>query len=110
MQGSKANLFMRDDTFFGVCEAIGEDFGFNPIFLRVALGVSLLWNPVAVLIAYVGLALLVMTSRLLYPNPKPAAADEARRASADPMAEASSGPERAEDRKSLDAERLATAA
>lgn len=99
MQGSKANLFMRDDTFFGVCEAIGEDFGFNPLFLRVAFGVSVLWNPVAVLVAYFGLGVIVLASRLLFPNPKRSAGRLS-----------SSVPESADDYQVSSTEQLADAA
>jgi phage shock protein PspC (stress-responsive transcriptional regulator) len=68
MSGFQSNLFSRDDTMFGVCEAIGEDFGFNPLFLRIALGVSLLWNPVAVVAAYLLLGVAVASSRLIAPK------------------------------------------
>ena len=101
MQGSTANLFMRDDTFFGVCEAIGEDFGFNPLFLRVAFGVSVLWNPVAVLVAYFGLGVIVLASRLLFPNPK---------RSAGRLSPASSVPASADDDQVSGAEQFADAA
>lgn len=101
MQGSETNLFMRDDTFLGVCEAIGEDFGFNPLFLRVAFGVSVLWNPVAVLVAYLGLGVIVLASRLLFPNPK---------RSGGRLSPASSVPERADDYQVSNAGQLADAA
>jgi phage shock protein PspC (stress-responsive transcriptional regulator) len=68
------NLITRDDTFLGVCEALGEDFRFNANWLRLAFGVSLLWNPMAVLGTYVGLGVIVALSRLISPNPRPAAA------------------------------------
>jgi phage shock protein PspC (stress-responsive transcriptional regulator) len=64
----------RPDTFFGVCEALGEDFRFNANILRVALAVPLIWYPTIVLSVYGALALLVVISRLLFPNPRPAAA------------------------------------
>ncbi|HKR23723.1 MAG TPA: PspC domain-containing protein [Allosphingosinicella sp.] len=70
MQTARQNLFMRDDTFFGVCEALGEDFGFNANYLRVALGVSLLLSPVAMIGAYAAGAVVVMFSRLVAPNPR----------------------------------------
>ena len=44
----------RQDTFFGVCQALGDDFGFNPIILRLALGMGLIWNPVVAVAAYAG--------------------------------------------------------
>ena len=73
MQTSQPSLIARDHTILGVCEALGEDFGFNPAFLRVPLAVLLLWNPVAVLSAYVAAGLLVAFSRWVSPNPRPAA-------------------------------------
>src|SRR6201988_445804 len=64
-----ANVLTRHHTFLGVCEAIGEDFSFNPIYLRIALGVALLWNPVVVLGGYLAAGLVVGLSRWLAPNP-----------------------------------------
>jgi phage shock protein PspC (stress-responsive transcriptional regulator) len=54
----------------GVCEAIGEDFGFNPIFLRIPLAASVIWNPVIALGTYFGLGAIVLASRLLFPKAK----------------------------------------
>lgn len=62
------NLFTRDDTMFGVCEALGEDLGFHPNFLRVTLAVLLLWNPTVVIAAYAGAAVVVLATRLIWPN------------------------------------------
>lgn len=75
MQNNRSNLFTRDDTFFGVCEALGEDFGFNANWLRVALALALFWNPAAVIAGYLAAGLLVAVSRWLYPNPCPAEAE-----------------------------------
>ncbi|MCJ7422321.1 PspC domain-containing protein [Sphingomicrobium astaxanthinifaciens] len=62
----KANLFLRNDTIFGVCEALGEDFGFNPTLLRIALILPLFWFPLEVAITYAGLGLVVLASRLMF--------------------------------------------
>src|SRR3546814_1952448 len=35
MEQETTNLFRRKDTFFGICEAVGRDFGFNPLWLRL---------------------------------------------------------------------------
>ena len=67
------NLFTRDDTFFGICEAIGEDFGFHANFLRVALAFAAYFSPVGAVAAYLGMGVLVLASRLIAPNPKLAA-------------------------------------
>lgn len=67
MQNAKPNLITRDDTLLGVCEALGEDFGFNPLWLRISLAVGLLWNPMAMIGAYLGLGVVVLATRLLIP-------------------------------------------
>jgi phage shock protein PspC (stress-responsive transcriptional regulator) len=76
MQSTRTWLIARDDTFLGVCEALGEDFGIHPTFLRVAFSVSLLWNPAAVVAVYLGLGLIVMVTRLIVPSPRAAVAPE----------------------------------
>jgi hypothetical protein len=63
----KTPLPLRPDTFFGVCEAIGEDLGFNANFLRIPLGMLLLWNPVAIVGCYFGLGLVVAATRWFFP-------------------------------------------
>lgn len=67
MQTVQPSLFTRDDTILGVCEALGQDFGFNPLYLRAVFAALLLWNPVAVLGTYAALGLMVFASRRLYP-------------------------------------------
>jgi phage shock protein C len=88
MQNDQPATFWRDDTMFGVCQALAEDFGFNPFWLRMAFALGLLWAPVSVICAYLGVGVVVLVSRLLAPNPRravragaeaapvPAAADE----------------------------------
>jgi hypothetical protein len=61
---------LREDTLLGICQAIGEDFGFNPLWLRMAFGVSLLASPTVVIGTYLGLGVLIAISRLLFPNPR----------------------------------------
>ena len=64
------NPLTREDTLLGVCEALGEDFRFNPLLLRVALGAGLFLNPAMAIGAYLGLGVLVLVSRLVVPNPR----------------------------------------
>jgi len=52
-------LPLRNDTILGVCEAIGRDFGFNPLWLRLAFIVPLFFAPMATIGAYFGIGLLV---------------------------------------------------
>ena len=73
-------LPMRSHTILGVCEAIGEDFGFSPILLRVPFAAIVLWSPMYAIAAYFALGLVVLGSRLLFPSRKPEAAAHAGQA------------------------------
>jgi phage shock protein PspC (stress-responsive transcriptional regulator) len=64
------NVFTRPDTLLGVCQALGEDFRFNPNILRIAFGVPLVWSPFVVIAAYLSLGVVVLATRMLLPNPK----------------------------------------
>ena len=68
MQVNQSNTFFREDTLLGVCEALGQDFGFNAQYLRIALAVALFWHPVGVVGAYFGAGVLVLLSRIAVPN------------------------------------------
>jgi phage shock protein C len=61
-------LPLRSHTILGVCEAIGEDFGFNPIFLRIPFAASVLWSPLWAFATYFALGAVVLASRLLFPK------------------------------------------
>lgn len=74
-----ASVIARDDTLLGVCFAIGQDFGFNPTWLRMLFAVPLLWSPPVAVGAYLGLGAVVALSRWLVPEPRP---DEAAPAEA----------------------------
>ncbi len=98
MQAAQPSLFGRSDTLLGVCEGIGQDFGFNPLWLRIALAATILWNPYVAIGGYFALGLLVLASRLLFPDlraPKlearplaPAAVERARESAVEELAEA----------------------
>jgi phage shock protein PspC (stress-responsive transcriptional regulator) len=70
----QTNLFTRPDTFFGVCEGLGEDLRIHPNLLRVALAGMLFWNPAAAIAVYLGVGAIVALSRWIAPNPRPVAA------------------------------------
>ena len=67
MQRSQPSLFTRHDTFFGVCEAIGQDFRFNANWLRLGFGVGLLLSPLATVAVYLGLGVVIAVSRWFFP-------------------------------------------
>lgn len=68
MQSAKPNLFTRPDTMFGVCQGLGEDFGFNPNYLRLALPLLLFLYPVATIAGYLAVGLIVLIVHWLIPN------------------------------------------
>jgi phage shock protein PspC (stress-responsive transcriptional regulator) len=69
-QVNQVALPLRSHTILGVCEAVGEDFGFNPVFLRILFAASVMWSPTIAISAYLGLGAVVMASRLLFPRAK----------------------------------------
>lgn len=62
-QVSTSNVFFRNDTLFGTCQAIGEDFGFNPNWIRIPLASSVVLNPFIAVGVYLALSVLVLVSR-----------------------------------------------
>ncbi|WP_240325534.1 PspC domain-containing protein [Sphingomonas mesophila] len=62
-------LPLRNDTILGVCEAIGQDFGFNPLWLRLAFIAPLFFQPVWTVAAYLLLGAVVALSRYFAPRP-----------------------------------------
>ena len=73
-------LPLRADTFLGVCEAIGQDLGINPNWLRIAFAPFIMLNPVMTIAVYLGLGAVVAISRWAFPAPKqaqPAVAESA---------------------------------
>jgi phage shock protein PspC (stress-responsive transcriptional regulator) len=65
-------LPLRSHTILGVCEAIGEDFGFNATWLRIPFAASVLISPMMAIAAYFALGGVVLASRLLFARPKSA--------------------------------------
>lgn len=63
------NLFNRDDTLLGICEALGQDFGFNPLWLRLAFLPLLFVAPVYTIAGYCLMGLVVWASRSIFPAP-----------------------------------------
>jgi phage shock protein PspC (stress-responsive transcriptional regulator) len=94
MQTPQPSVFARDHTMFGVCEALGEDLGFSPVFLRIAFAVGLFFSPAGAIALYAALGLLVAFTRLVSPVPNQAAAPEAVARQAEPV-EAQPEPEMA---------------
>ena len=69
-QENQVALPLRSHTILGVCEAVGEDFGFNPVFLRVPFAAMVLYSAVLAIGAYFALGAVVLASRYFFPKPK----------------------------------------
>jgi phage shock protein PspC (stress-responsive transcriptional regulator) len=70
MQGDKGNLFTRDDTFFGVCEGLGEDLRIPSNLFRIAFALGFFFSAQGAVIVYAVLGALVLVSRLVFPKPR----------------------------------------
>lgn len=60
----------KPDTLLGICEAVGNDLGFSPNLLRVALCCLLFFSPKLMIGAYLALGVIVLASRLIFPKPR----------------------------------------
>ena len=66
------NQSSKPDTILGICEAVGTDLGFNPTYLRIAFLPILFFAPEVMVGAYLGLGVIVLASRLIFPKPRSA--------------------------------------
>jgi len=71
-QVNQTALPLRSHTILGVCEAVGEDFGFNPVFLRIPFAASVIYSPMLAIGVYFALGAIVLGSRMLFPKAKQA--------------------------------------
>jgi phage shock protein PspC (stress-responsive transcriptional regulator) len=75
-QENQVALPLRSHTILGVCEAVGEDFGFNPVLLRIPFAAMVMYSAVWAIGLYFALGAVVLASRLLFPRPKASPAAE----------------------------------
>jgi phage shock protein C len=66
---SAPSIIAREDTMLGICQAIGEDFGFNPLWLRIGFAAILFWSPIGAFGGYALLGAIVAFSRWAAPVP-----------------------------------------
>ena len=81
---SARSIVARDDTLLGVCFALGQDFGFNPLYLRILFAMVLFWSPAAAFGGYAVLGAIVAVSRRLAPDPLTADTAQASECSDEP--------------------------
>lgn len=82
-------LPFRNDTILGVCEALGQEFGVNANWFRLAFVGPLFFQPVLTFAAYFTLGAIVAVARWAYPRgtAEPAATANAPAAPAAPEEE-----------------------
>ena len=76
-QENQVALPLRSHTILGACEAVGEDFGFNPVLLRIPFAAMVLYSAVWAIGAYFALGAVVLVSRFFFPKSKTCAAAQA---------------------------------
>ena len=69
------SFIAREDTLLGACFALAEDFGINPLYLRVAFALGLFFSPAGAIAAYAATFVVVTVSRLAAPDPLPVEAE-----------------------------------
>jgi phage shock protein PspC (stress-responsive transcriptional regulator) len=102
MQGDKGNLFTRDDTFFGVCEGLGEDLRIPSNLFRVAFALGFFFSPQGAIMVYAALGALVLFSRLVFPKPRVARKAAAPAVEVAPRAEPVTARTAADEQMDLD--------
>lgn len=73
MSSANTNLLLRNDTVLGVCEAIGQDFGFHPNWLRLTFASLFYFFPAGVVGTYLALGVAVAFTRWIAPDSSEAA-------------------------------------
>jgi phage shock protein PspC (stress-responsive transcriptional regulator) len=90
MRSIWSSLVARSDTMFGICQALGSDFGISPNWFRVAFAAGVIYNIEWSVGAYLAAGLIVGLAHLAHPNKRRAVAPEAvaaaARAAAEPVA------------------------
>lgn len=63
MMTSQTAPAAQHDNLLGICHAIGVTFGFNPIYLRIALALGVMLSPQLTVLSYAvaGIAVLIAT-------------------------------------------------
>jgi phage shock protein C len=60
------------DNLFGICNAVGEDLGVNPLWLRLVFATTFIFDPVVVIASYFALGAFILLARLVFPGPRAA--------------------------------------
>ena len=69
MTTTQHSLLTRPDTFFGVCEGLGENLRIHPNLFRIAFGMAIFFAPLATIATYFLLGLVVAATHYALPIP-----------------------------------------
>lgn len=56
------------DNLFGICNAVGEDLGVNPLWPRLVFATTFIFDPVVVIASYFALGAFILVARLVFPR------------------------------------------
>lgn len=56
------------DNLFGICNAVGEDLGVNPLWLRLVFASAFIFDPALVIASYFALGAFILVARLVFPR------------------------------------------
>jgi len=65
---AKTPIIDRAAPIFGVCEALGDDFGISANWFRASLAPLILWQPLWTVVGYFLVGALVLATRLIFPD------------------------------------------
>lgn len=65
----------KKDNLFGICNALGEDLGIDPLWPRLLFATTFIFDPAVVIASYFAIGALLLAVRFAFPRPKPARAD-----------------------------------
>lgn len=70
MTDTAATAAPAKDNLFGICNAVGEDLGFNPLWLRLVFASTFIFDPAVVIASYFALGAFILAARLIFPRPR----------------------------------------
>lgn len=65
---ARPKVHSHPETILGTCQAIGDDLGISPNWLRALFGIALVWNIAIAISAYLALSAAVALLRWILPD------------------------------------------
>jgi phage shock protein C len=58
----------KKDNLFGICNALGEDLGINPLWPRLLFATTFIFDPAVVIVSYFALGAIILCARIAFPR------------------------------------------